>query len=106
MAPDLERLARMPCPMASLASSGIRLLSSALDVLVLQEGGSALPKQPGEFSPGIGRTHVDDANRLDAGPRRLGAQQPRGLAALDAAPELLLGCEQEVTARRSWRSCR
>ena len=30
MAPDFERLARMPWPMASLASSGIRLLSSAL----------------------------------------------------------------------------
>ena len=30
MAPDFERLARTPWPMASLASSGIRLLSSAL----------------------------------------------------------------------------
>ena len=29
-APDLERLARMPCPTASLASSGISPLSSAL----------------------------------------------------------------------------
>ena len=30
MAPDFERLARSPWPIASLASSGIRLLSSAL----------------------------------------------------------------------------
>ena len=30
MAPDFERLARTPCPIASLASSGIRLFSSAL----------------------------------------------------------------------------
>ena len=31
MAPDFERLARMPWPIASLASSGIRAFSSALD---------------------------------------------------------------------------
>ena len=30
MAPDFERLARMPCPLASLASSGIRPFSSVL----------------------------------------------------------------------------
>ena len=30
MAPDFERLARMPCPIASLASSGISFFSSAL----------------------------------------------------------------------------
>ena len=31
MAPDFERLARMPWPIASLASSGIKLLSSDFD---------------------------------------------------------------------------
>ncbi len=31
MAPDLERLARTPWPIASLASSGIKALSSAFD---------------------------------------------------------------------------
>jgi hypothetical protein len=31
MAPDFERLARRPCPIASLASSGMRAFSSALD---------------------------------------------------------------------------
>ncbi len=30
MAPDFERLARMPCPLASFASSGTRFLSSVL----------------------------------------------------------------------------
>ena len=30
MAPDFERLARTPCPLASLASSGMSPLSSAL----------------------------------------------------------------------------
>ena len=29
MAPDFERLARTPCPIASLASSGISFFSSA-----------------------------------------------------------------------------
>ena len=31
MAPDFERLPRMPCPIASLASSGIKAFNSALD---------------------------------------------------------------------------
>jgi hypothetical protein len=31
IAPDFERLARMPCPIASLASSGIKVFSSTLD---------------------------------------------------------------------------
>ena len=32
MAPDFERLARMPCPMACCASSGMRLFKSAFAV--------------------------------------------------------------------------
>src|SRR3984957_1109614 len=35
-------------------------LEFGLGVFVLQKGGSALPKQAGEFRPRIGRTHVDD----------------------------------------------
>src|ERR1700674_5766138 len=67
-----------------------------LGVLVLQEGHSGLAKEPGEFRPGIGRTHVDDANGLDARPQRLSTERAREVAALDATPELLLGREQEM----------
>ena len=37
-APDLERLARTPCPIASLASSGIRAFEFGLGLLMLEEG--------------------------------------------------------------------
>ena len=46
MAPDLERLARMPCPMASLASSGIRLLSSALAFSCCRKAGRLCRNSP------------------------------------------------------------
>ncbi len=49
-----------------------------------------------EFRPGVGGAHVDDANCLDARTRRLNAEQARGLATLDAAPELLLRGQQEM----------
>ena len=50
-------------------------LQFGLGVLVLHEGRSGLAKHRREFRPGIGRAHVDDAHCLDAGPRRLGAEQ-------------------------------
>src|SRR6266446_5434272 len=73
---------------------GHEALQFDLGVLMLQKCGSGLAKDCGEFRPGIGRTHIDDANGLDAGSRRLGKEQSRGLAALEATPELLLGCQK------------
>ena len=95
MAPDFERLARMPWPIASLASSGIRVFNSALDrsCSTKATGSSGIR---GEFGPGIGRAHIDDPYRLDSWPRRLDSEQARGLAILDAAPELLLRGQQQV----------
>ena len=102
-APDFERLARTPCPVASLASSGISAFELGLGILVFQESLSGAAKDAGELRPGVGRAHVDDPNSLDAGPRRLDAEEARGLAALHAAPELLLGGEQEVLIERIGR---
>jgi hypothetical protein len=48
-------------------------------------------KDRGKLRPGIRGTHVDDAHRFDARPRGLGAEQGRGLAILDTAPEFSLG---------------
>ena len=66
---DPDRLARMPWPIASLASSGIRHLSSVLACSCLRWG---LPgKDAGELRPGIGRAHIDNTDRLDLGFGRL-----------------------------------
>ena len=100
MAPDFDRLARTPWPIASLASSGIRPFSSTLGPLMLEEGRAGGAEYAGEFRPGIGRAHVDDPDSLDPRPRRLDAEQARGLATLDAAPELLLRGQQEVLVER------
>ena len=76
-APDFERLARTPCPIASLASSGIKALSSLLARSWSAKASRVLRNSAGELRPGIRRAHVDDADRLDARPRRLGIDQVR-----------------------------
>src|SRR5215470_15666698 len=70
---------------------GHEALQFDLSVLMLQKCCSSPAKDCGEFRPGIGRTHINDANGLNAGSRRLSKEQARGLAALNATPELLLG---------------
>src|SRR5258707_447655 len=57
-----------------------QLLQLALGGFMIQEGSASLAKHPGQFRPGIGRSHIDDPNRLDPGPRRLDAEQMRGIA--------------------------
>ena len=49
-----------------------------------------------ELRPGIGGAHIDNSERLNARPRRVDPEQGRGLAALDAAPELAFGGHNEV----------
>ena len=93
MAPDFERLARRPCPIASWASSGIKF---SLGILVLEKCRSGLAKHDSEFRPGIGGGHVDHTHRLDPWPSRHGKEQARGFAALDTAPEFPLGGDDEV----------
>src|ERR1019366_3820900 len=57
--------------------------------LVFQERRAGAAIDGRKFSPDVGRAHIDDAHRLDPWSRCLDAEQARGLAALDAAPELL-----------------
>jgi hypothetical protein len=73
---------------ASLASSGISL-ELELSPLVLEEGGAGRAEHAGEFRPGAGSAHVNDADRFDPRSRRLNTEQTRRLAVLDAAPKLL-----------------
>ena len=100
MAPDFERLALTPWPMACLASSGIRLLSSALACSWSRWADSGAGKDAGELRPGIGRRHIDDPNGLDPRFWRLDPKQARGLASLDTAPELALGGDDQVLIER------
>jgi len=64
MAPHFERLARMPWPIASLASSGISAFSSALD-LSCSKGLPSAAEETGKFSPRIRNAHINNSNNLD-----------------------------------------
>src|SRR6516164_7009976 len=57
--------------------------------LVVEKCAPGAAEQRGELRPGIGRAHIDDADGLDARPRRVGIYEMGRFAGLDAAPELL-----------------
>ena len=96
IAPDFERLARMPCPEASLASSGTS--SSAL-----LWRARAPVRRPGphigggKLRPGDWTTHIDDPDGLDPRPRRLDAKQARGFAGRTQRQNFL-----SAVSRRCW----
>src|SRR3954462_12065450 len=72
----------------------------ALGLLMLDEGRPRPAIHGRELGPGVRLTHVDRPHRFDASPGRLDAEEARGLAGLDAAPELLLGGEQKGLIER------
>src|SRR5579862_303215 len=57
-------------------------------------------KHCSKLCPSIGRAHVNDAHRLNPRLWRLDPEQPRGLTALDTAPELPLRRDDEVLVER------
>jgi hypothetical protein len=65
----------VPCRLSGIL--GHERLQFGLRILVLQKSRSGLAKQPGEFRPGVGRTHVDDPNGLDPRPWWRDAKQTR-----------------------------
>src|SRR5215204_6305930 len=75
-------------------------LELALGLLMLDKGWSGSAVDGGELGPGVRFAHVDRPHRFDARPRWLDPEEARGLAGLDAAPELLLGGEQKVLIER------
>src|ERR1700722_5728718 len=79
-------------------------LQFGLGALVLEKSRPGPAKHAGKLAPGIGRAHVDAAHGFDPRPWRLNAEQSRFVAALNAAPELLLSCEQEVLIDRISRN--
>src|SRR4051812_40826235 len=92
-------------PMPNRLPGVLRHQAFELDlcILMLEIGVSGAPKCTGEFRPGVGRAHVDDPHRLDAGARWFGAEEARGLAAFYAPPEFLFRREQEVLVERVGR---
>src|SRR5215218_10152983 len=72
----------------------------ALGLLMLDAGWPRPAIHGRELGPGVGLAHVGRPHRFDPCPGWLNAEEARGLAGLDAAPELLLGGEQKVLIER------
>jgi hypothetical protein len=67
-------------------------------MLEVNRVGSGIERR--EFRPGVGGAHIDNTDRLDARFWRVDPKQARRLATLDAAPERLLGGNDEVLVER------
>src|SRR5262245_21679293 len=101
-APDFDRLARTPCPIASLASSGITALSS-LFARLIEKSFPRVAEECRKLGPRVRRAHIDNADGLDARPWRLGHGEVRYFAGLDAAPEFLFRRHQNGEIERVHR---
>ena len=77
-----------------------KLLQLGFRDLMLAVGLSGAQIGCRKLRPQIGRSHVDDLDGLQPRTRRFDVEQERRLAALDAAPELLLSREQEMLIER------
>ena len=102
-APDLERRARSPCPDGLLGVLRHQDFELALGFLMLKESWPGSPEACGQVRPGVRHAHVHHPDRLDPWPRRFQAEQVRGLASFDAAPELLFRRQQQVLVERVGR---
>src|SRR5215510_6784909 len=80
-------------------------LELAFGPFVVEKGASSVAEERGELGPGIRRTHIDDADRLDARPRRLGIDEVRELARLYTAPEFLFRRDQNAEIERVHGDC-
>src|SRR6516225_12433740 len=69
-----------------LGNQGFEL---AFRPFVVEKCAPGVAEESGELRPGIRRAHIDDADGIDARPRRLGINEMGRFAGLDAAPELL-----------------
>src|SRR5262245_10205210 len=67
---------------------------------VVEKGAPGVAEEGSELRPGIRRAHIDDADGLDARPRRLSIDQVGRFARLHAAPELLFRRDQDAEIER------
>src|SRR6516225_6803174 len=75
-------------------------LKFGLGVLVLEMCLPGSREDRGELRPGVGHGHIHDTDSLKPRLGRLDAKQLWWFAALDAAPELSLGGDDQVLAER------
>src|SRR5262249_58488148 len=94
-----------PWPIAVLASSGIKALSSLFARSWSRKGVPGVAEERSKLRPGIRRTHIDDADGFDAWPRRLGIDEMGHFAGLHAAPELLFRRDQDAEIERVHGDC-
>jgi hypothetical protein len=73
-------------------------LGFGLFVLEMRLPGSREDRR--EFRPGIGRCHVDNPHRFEPRLGWIDAKQPGLFAALDTAPELALGGDNQMLIER------
>lgn len=66
-----------------------------LGAFVLEVGLAGLTEDGGELRPGVGGSHVDDADGLNPGLWGLVVEEMRPLAGFDGSPERALGGEQD-----------
>ena len=92
----LRALGANPVADRLLGVLGHQPLELDLGPLMLEEGGAGGAEHASELSPGIGGAHIDDPDGFYARSGRLDTEEARGLAALHAAPELLLSGQQQV----------
>src|SRR5262245_49917830 len=75
----------------------------AFGPFVVEKGTPGVAEEGGELRPGIRRTHIDDADCLDAWPRRLGKDEMGRFSGLDATPKLLFSRHQDAEVERIHR---
>src|SRR5262245_10025892 len=89
--PRFRALCSHAVPDGLLGILGHQGFELAFGPFVVEKGAPGVAEERGELRPGIRCAHIDDADGLDARPWRLGIDQVRCFAGLDAAPKLLFG---------------
>src|SRR5262249_44852932 len=79
-------------------------LELALRALMVEKGFSGVAEECCELGPRVRRAHIDNADGFDARPWRLGHDEVRDLAGLNAAPELLFRRHQNGEIERVHRN--
>src|SRR4051794_34624102 len=100
MAPDFERLARRPCPEASLASSGTSAFNSSFERSCSSAACLVSRNTPANSAQALEPLMSTVRTASSRGPRGLDAEQVGRLAVFDAAPELPFRGEQEMLVQR------
>ena len=95
-APDLERLPRTPCPMHSLASSGIKDLSSLFARSWSRNAWRVLRNKPANSAHEFEELMSTSANGFDTSSRRLSIDQVGRFAGLDTTPEFFFSRNQNA----------